>query len=260
MLGQVIRDILGATRNKRKNGPRPAKHTDEANPLAEYFYSNSGRGACKWHHYFEIYHRHLARFRGQSPIVVEIGVAFGGSLPMWHHYFGPETRVIGVDIDPACRQFEDAGTTIIIGDQADRDFLAIVRERVPRIDILIDDGGHTMAQQITTFEELYPHIQPEGIYLCEDVHTSLLPNFVGGYLRKGTFLEYSKALVDRLLSWHSPDPATLKVDEFTLMTHGMHFYNGVVVIEKRRMEPPRQFMTHGSAPPGSGPGSPAFRP
>ena len=247
MLGQIIRDIVGAYRNKGDNGKRQTKTAASAHPLAEYFYSNPGPGVIKWHHYFEIYHRHFARFTGQSPVVVEVGIAMGGSLAMWHHYFGPGTRVIGIDVDPQCRQFEDTATTILIGDQADRNFLATVRDQVSHIDILIDDGGHTMAQQIVTFEELYPHIQPNGVYLCEDMHTSLWQNFGGGYLRKGTFLEHTKGLVDRLFSWHSRDLAALSVNEFTLTTHGIHFYDSVVVMEKRPMERPRQFMTRGAA-------------
>lgn len=260
MLGQIIRELIGASRKRKGAVARREAQADTSNPLAEYFYDNPGRGICRWHHYLEIYHRHFAKFRGRAPVVVEIGVAFGGSLSMWHEYFGPGTRVIGIDIDPACQQFENSTTTIMIGDQADRSFLATVRDRVPRIDILIDDGGHTMAQQIATVEELYPHVDPDGVYLCEDLHTSLWPNFGGGYPKKGTFLDYSKALIDHLLSWHSLDPAVLRVDEFTLMTHGIHFYSSVVVIEKRRMEPPRQFMTHGSVPPGLDAHSPRFRP
>ena len=93
----------------------------------------------KWHHYFEIYHRHFEPFRGRSPVVVEIGVFHGGSLQMWRHYFGPGAHIVGIDVDPRCRQFEDESTTILIGDQADRRFLAEVRERVPHIDILIDE-------------------------------------------------------------------------------------------------------------------------
>ena len=62
--------------------------------------------------------------------------------------------------------------------------------------ILIDDGGHTMEQQIVTFEELYDHINDGGIYLCEDVHTSYLEKFGGGYQKEGTFIEYSKKIID----------------------------------------------------------------
>ncbi len=243
MLGQIIRDILGASRGGDKSAMPALSPADNANPLTRYFYGNSGPVAHKWHHYFEIYHRHFQAFRGRSPVVVEIGVSEGGSLPMWHHYFGRGSRVVGIDIDPACRQFEDGATTIMIGDQADRKFLATVRDRIPHVDILIDDGGHTMVQQIATFEELFPHIQADGVYLCEDVHTSLWPTFGGGSRRKDTYLEYAKGLVDKLFSWHSQDPATLKVDDFTRSTHGIHFYESVVVIEKRQMTPPRQFQS-----------------
>jgi SAM-dependent methyltransferase len=213
------------------------------NPLKDYFFNNPGRLIQKWHHYFEIYHRHFERFRGQSPVIVEVGVFHGGSLQMWHDYFGPGTRVVGIDIDPRCRQFEDASTTILIGDQADRAFLARVRDAVPRIDILIDDGGHTMAQQIVTLEELYLHLQPEGIYLCEDIHTSFLSEYGGGYRRPGTFLEYTKELIDYLYAWWSQERERLAVNKFTVSTFAMHFYDSVVVLEKRPIGRPQESLT-----------------
>jgi hypothetical protein len=239
LLGKLLRPIRGTARAPESG----TTQADEANPLAEYFYNNPGQAMTKWHNYLEIYHRHFAGFRGRSPVVVEIGVELGGSLQMWHHYFGPGTRLVGIDIDTRCLELQDDATTIMIGDQADRSFLAAIRERVPHIDILIDDGGHMMTQQITTFEELYPSIQPNGIYLCEDMHTSLWPAYGGGYRRPGTFLEYSKALVDKLSAWHSESQPALPVDEFTRTTHSMHFYDSVVVIEKRPMKKPRQFRT-----------------
>src|SRR5215467_6893713 len=244
MLGRLLVDLIQLP-FKRKPPAGSGVGVDEANPLAQYFYNNPGPAMTKWHHYFEIYHRHFARFRGQSPVVVEVGVWKGGSLPMWHHYFGPGCQVVGIDIDPATRRFETEGTTILIGDQSDRHFLASVRERVPRIDVFIDDGGHTMQQQVVTFEEMYPHIQPNGVYLCEDLHTSFWPEYGGGYRRDGTFLEYGKALVDRLNAWHSREIDKLSVDAFTRSTYGMNFYDSVLVIEKRPMEPPKRFWSEG---------------
>ncbi|MDZ7817326.1 MAG: hypothetical protein U5K55_01380 [Aliarcobacter sp.] len=38
-----------------------------------------------------------------------------------------------------------------------------------------------MKQQINTFEELFDHIDKNGIYLCEDIHTSYLEEYGGGY-------------------------------------------------------------------------------
>jgi hypothetical protein len=96
-----------------------------------------------------------------------------------------------------------------------------------------------MGQQIASFEELYPHIQPNGLYLCEDMHTSVAPRFGGGYRREGTFLEYSKGLVDRLCAWYSFEPDRFAVDALTRSTYALHFYDSVLVIEKRPIEPPR---------------------
>jgi len=236
IITRLLQNLLGA-RSSPNSREAEAPH-EAANPLANYYFNNTRRLIHKWHHYFEIYHRHFAPFRRRSPVVVEIGVAHGGSLQMWQDYFGTGAHVVGIDLDPRCRRFEDENTTILIGDQADRGFLAEVRNRVPRIDILIDDGGHMMQQQVATFEELYPHIQPHGIYLCEDMHTSFLARWGGGHRREGTFLEYSKALIDRLYAWYSEDPAHFSVDSVTQSTFALHFYDSVLVIEKRPMRPP----------------------
>lgn len=212
----------------------------ETNPLADWFGRHHGRLVTKWSHYLDIYHRHFARYRGRAPVVVEIGLFHGGSLQMWRDYFGPDCRLYGVDIDPRCGAFEDPRTKILIGDQADRAFLARLRAEVPRIDILIDDGGHTMEQQIATFEELFPHVADDGVYLCEDLHTSYWNRFGGGYRREGSFIEYSKSLVDQLNARYSEEPGRFGESEFTRTAHGMHYYDSVLVIEKQAGTPPRK--------------------
>ena len=55
MLGRMLEFFLG-----RAGG----------NPLEYLFYSHQGRLIDKWHHYFEVYHRHFARFRRRSPVVM----------------------------------------------------------------------------------------------------------------------------------------------------------------------------------------------
>lgn len=42
------------------------------------------------------------------------------------------------------------------------------------------DGGHTYEQQRVTLEELFPHLRPGGVYICEDIHGMGNPFF--GYL------------------------------------------------------------------------------
>ena len=172
------------------------------NDLERYFTGNRGKLIHKWKHYFEIYDRHFSRFRGTDVHVVEFGVFQGGSLQMWKDYFGPDARIFGIDINPLCKQLEEDQIEIFIGDQEERFFLQSLAQKIPRIDILIDDGGHTMDQQVNTYEELFPYVDENGVYLCEDLHTSYWPEWGGGYKKRRTFIEYSKDFIDSINAWH----------------------------------------------------------
>lgn len=209
------------------------------NELEQYFQQNPGSLISKWKHYFKAYDRHFSRFKGTDMVIVEIGVCHGGSLQMWKHYFGQRAKVFGVDVDPRSTEFEEEQIQIIIGDQEDRAFLQSLRQQIPRIDILIDDGGHTMAQQINTFEELFPAVSENGIYICEDTHTSYWSSFGGGYRKPGSFIEYAKDKIDEINAYHNKQHAEgFEITDFTRSVKSMHFYDSMVAIEKGRRGPP----------------------
>ena len=200
----------------RSHGPEAL--LDSRNPLHQYFdLHQTGRGIYKWTHYFEIYHRHFRKFIGHEVHIVEVGVYSGGSLDMWKEYFGPQCRVYGVDIEPACKVYEGDRTDIFIGDQADRRFWQSFRKQVPSVDILVDDGGHSPEQQMVTLEEMMPHLRPGGVYLCEDVHA--LHN---------RFAAYVSGLADGMNAWLPNGVPT----SFQRDVHSVHLYPYVVVIEK----------------------------
>ena len=213
------------------------------NDLEKYFNENKGRRIHKWKHYFDIYDRHFSKFRNTDVHVVEFGVSDGGSLQMWKNYFGPKAKIYGIDINPHCKQLEEDQINIIIGDQEDRNFLKQLGKSIPKIDILIDDGGHSMKQQINTYEELFPLIDKNGIYLCEDIHTSYRKGAGGGYKRRGTFIEYSKNFIDFIHAWHSKQPRRLAVSDFTRSVYSLNYYDSILVIEKRPIEEPYSLVT-----------------
>ena len=212
------------------------------NFLEKYFTENKNRRIFKWHHYFEIYERHFEKYRNKDVSILEIGVLHGGSLQMWKEYFGSNAKIYGVDINPKCKGFEEKNVEIFIGSQSDRNFLREIKSRIPKIDILIDDGGHTMEQQITTFEELFEHVDENGVYLCEDLHTSYWEEFGGGYKNPNSYIEYSKNFIDYINAFHSKNES-LKVNSFTKSAHSLHYYDSVLVVEKRKIEPPYTLKT-----------------
>lgn len=131
------------------------------------------------HNYTELYERLLFQWRDDPIKIFEIGVAEGGSLAMWQSYF-PKARIFAVDILDKS-QFNNARVTTLVADQGNRDQLqAAIEKSGGDIDVLIDDGGHTMEQQQVSLGFLFRHVRPGGYYIIEDVHTSL-PALWKGY-------------------------------------------------------------------------------
>lgn len=210
--------------------------------LEIYFKQNDKRVIDKWIHYFDIYERHFSNYRNKEIVIVEAGVFHGGSLQMWKHYFGDRAKIYGIDINPNCKEVEEENIEILIGSQTDRNFLRSLKDKIPPIDILIDDGGHTMNQQIIFYEELYGHVKENGVYLCEDTHTSYWRRYGGGLKRRNSFIEYSKNFIDKLHAFHS-EQSSFRESTFTSSTNSVHFYDSVVVLEKKQREKPYRELT-----------------
>ena len=216
--------------------------SDKVSQIENYFYNNKKNLIHKWDHYFEIYDRHFRKYRNKDVVLLEVGVSRGGSLQMWSDYFGKGSKFYGIDIDPRCKEFENQNTKIFIGSQSDRKFLDYVKDNIPPVDILIDDGGHYMNQQIILFEQLFGYIKKNGVYLCEDTHSSYWLVFGGGYKRRGTFIEYSKNFIDMLNAFHS-EQSKYKINNFTKSVNSIHYYDSVLVIEKRKREKPKDVVS-----------------
>lgn len=185
----------------------------------------------KWMHYFKIYEKHLRPYVGKNPILLEIGVYKGGSIDMWNDYFDHQCTIIAIDNDPACKELQkDYGPNvhIVIGDQSDPAFWDEFLKQYSSFDIVIDDGGHRMEEQIITFEKVYGAVKDGGVYICEDTHTSYLSNFGGGFRKEDTFIEYSKRLIDYMYAYFV-DGMSL---DFRKSTYCISYYDSIVVFDK----------------------------
>jgi hypothetical protein len=103
--------------------------------------------------------------------VLEIGIHMGGSLMFLKDFF-PKATIYGVDIHDK-KEFEKDRIKTFIGNQENRNDLDDVIEKTNcEFDLIIDDGGHTMKQQQTSFGVLFKKLKSGGVYVIEDLHTS----------------------------------------------------------------------------------------
>jgi hypothetical protein len=132
-----------------------------------------------------VYHSLLSHVRAEPLRLLEIGLYNGGSLRMWREYLPNATKVRLVD-------------------QADaRALRGFVDELGGGYDVILDDGGHTMEQQIVSFEVLFPHVVSGGIYIIEDLGTSYWLEYGGRPLGEdGTAVAHMKRLVDAVQVEH----------------------------------------------------------
>ena len=173
--------------------------------------------------YIRVYKRYFSNIRYKKIKLLEIGVYNGGSVKMWKNYF-PFAKITGIDIDKRCEKYQSKRINIYIGDQADRDFLLELETKSGPFDIIIDDGGHTHNQQITSFKILFKLLNSRGMYIIEDIHTSYLSD--KGYEKyfdyECTSIEYFKKLIDEI---------NFGANNYNI--DYIHFYPSIVIIKKK---------------------------
>lgn len=210
----------------------------------------------KWSQYLPIYESTFGPYRGWPIRMLEIGVARGGSLQMWRRYFHPEAVLVGIDSDPACKQFDDPARNIHvrIGDQQDIPFLQTLVNEFGPFDIILDDGSHLASHMVDTFRYLFPNgLADGGVYLVEDIHANYWLNFRDTPI---TFADFVKHLIDAMhahylqagprleVAFRTGDPqriAQFRVPLATTLLSKIEFYDSMAVVHRGPRELPRTF-------------------
>ena len=145
--------------------------------------------------FLKYYASHIGHLVDEPIRLVEIGVQNGNSMRLWEQLY-PKATIFGIDILKTCKRFETKRTKIYIGDQTDADFLKFfIEDTGGDFDVVIDDGGHRMKQQIESFRALFPTVKSGGIYAIEDLNTSYSKKYGGG-LGNYTTMDMLKGLTD----------------------------------------------------------------
>jgi hypothetical protein len=196
-------------------------------------YKNSPYLSLKWSAYFQVYAELFEQYRYKPITFVEVGVLNGGSLFMWRDYFGPQARIIGVDLNPLAKKWEKNGFEIHIGNQSDPSFWNAFFSTVGLVDVVLDDGGHLFEQQIVTAHQCIAGVKDGGLLVIEDTHTSYFPAF--GYPTKHSFIEWTKGLVDRINARHFVSTKAAKC-LYRDAVYSLSFFESMVVFKIDRQK------------------------
>ncbi|KAL3136034.1 hypothetical protein ABBQ32_007069 [Trebouxia sp. C0010 RCD-2024] len=170
------------------------------------------------HSYQHFYETHLQPLRDRNIRLMEIGLGClmsygpGVSFQVWREFL-PQAKLIYLEYDEICAnewrpKIESAGATLYTGDQSNKTLLQqiVLLEGENGLDVIIDDGGHTMQQQLTSLQVLWEIIRPGGFYVVEDLITSYSHDYGGGPPgAPSTTISYVKSLLDFLICQDADD-------------------------------------------------------
>jgi hypothetical protein len=202
------------------------------NRFEEFFRGNLNTlTVTKWYHYFDIYDRHFAKYKNTNPNILEIGTGGGGGAEMFNYYFDGKCNIVTFDGTNWCQGIENySNIKFLKGDQTDVKFLKDLKANHNKFDIILDDASHEGYKTIASFNELYDYLTDNGTYLIEDLHTSYWAAYSNV---SGSFVDFTKKLVDRLNVWHWQEAFTVSDLAFCKTTDSIHYYDSIVVLEKR---------------------------
>ena len=135
-------------------------------PIAEHYkFVSHLTDKGSWHSYLRFYDHVLEPYKNRPTTLLEIGVREGGSLLLWDRVLThPKSLIIGIDLVPHKVASLPSRVTSLVGD-----ILTDDKQLPTEVDVVIDDGSHTLKEQIATFRKLFPLLRHGGLYVIEDI-------------------------------------------------------------------------------------------
>jgi hypothetical protein len=149
--------------------------------------------ASNWHDYMHAYSRHFKPYKDLPIKFLEIGLWEGGSAKLWEEYF-TQAELHFIDISFDALKFRSGRSHYHLCNQESPEELNnFVKVTGGDFDVVVDDGGHTARQQLTSFSILFPKLKSGGIYVIEDLHSSSW-----GGTGPGSTIHFLKSLIDEV--------------------------------------------------------------
>lgn len=134
-------------------------------------------GSDKPQSFLDLYDQFFEPLRDKPVRLLELGIAGGGSLRYWADYF-PQGTIWGLDLHPPPINHPRIET--IQADQGNIEVLDKLSRNAGPWDIIIDDCSHLGHLTERSYDALFPHLVPGGIYAIEDWGTGYWSDWPDG--------------------------------------------------------------------------------
>jgi len=160
-----------------------------------------GTDKAYWHRYTDFYSKFFKEKKELPNVILEIGISTGASIKMLHKYFN-RSIIYCMDIKEECvenaKQISKRVKPFLCDQGNKTQMTTSIMNLNTSFDIIIDDGSHHPAHQKLTLETLFPFLNPGGIYICEDIHTSIEAPANESMIRYLEGIQYSFGRANRI--------------------------------------------------------------
>jgi len=132
------------------------------------------------HSYGQFYDDLFSSLKTSVKNFLEIGVLHGASLFAWQDFF-PYAQITGLDHWSDAVSGPRITTVKADSQKSDEVHNAFIKSSVVTpFDIIVDDGGHWISEQLATWHVMKKYLRPGGIYVIEDIQNvfEATPTFV----------------------------------------------------------------------------------
>lgn len=205
--------------------------------IGELYGTDKSRNGHKGITYLQLYDKYLF-YRTHHPLnIFEIGVLNGASVKTWKDYL-PNSNIIGLDIDPRCKEFQSERIEIITGSQDDPKIRDYIKAKYGGLDFILDDGSHVNVLTIKTFELYWPILRKNGVYIIEDVPACWTDLGKFNVMETWPGMKYNNPGLDvnnekNNLNEFIIDKIQHLMIDSDVDTYSISFYKGSMIFEKR---------------------------
>jgi hypothetical protein len=184
--------------------------------------------SSKCHQFLDFYDTAFKEYRHKEIKILEIGIAKGNSITMLREYFTKAkihaTDYVQLYLDNIeNKKLHNVKCNYL--DQSKKEALEKYFDDHGTFDIIIDDGSHQISHQKLTFNVcMAKGLNEKGIYVLEDLHTSLSSQYVNS-----SYIDEEPTALDMLKNLQKEKTFDITIQETNTVGHpGMKSITSII--------------------------------